>query len=244
MKLSPLRHNLARLRLFLNLGQKEMADLADCSTHTIQSVELGRLALSEDLARRIATATGVHLRWLLENNLKAPAIKADDLETRTITIIADDVLEAPRAGAPLQDIKSWAYTRHDFEGAQAGKRFGDKELARAFAADYSASFYGQIRAVLSSAVKRDLAEVAVWKLAKFLEDCRREFGHDKKLIPNESQFGLRADDTPYLKFRQIEAGIALFRDYDREREKTIRKGLAALQKIEAKKKLTRQKSRT
>lgn len=232
MKPSPLRHNLARLRRFLKLGQKEMAGLAGCSTRAIQSVELGTLPLSESLARRISTATGIHLRWLLENNLKAPAIKADHLETHTI--IADDVLEAPRAGAPLQDIRSWTYTLHNFEAAQASRKFGDDELARALAADYSASFYGQIRAILSSASKSGLADVATWKIAKFIDDCRREFGHDKRLIEAEEQFGLRPDDSPYLKHRQVEAGIRLFRKYDRARQRSIRKTLAQLEKARRK----------
>ncbi len=96
--------------------------------------------------------------------------------------------------------------------------------------DYAASFYGQIRAVLSSAVKRDLGEVGVWTIAKFLEDCREEFGHDKKLIVivEPEQFGLREDDSPYLKHRQVEAGLALFRDYDRKRAAEIRQTMSAL----------------
>jgi len=220
MKRSPLRHNLARLRTHLNLTQKEMADLVGCSARAIQSVELQTLPLSESLARRISAETGVHLRWLLENYLKAPAIKADDLETRTM--IADGVLEAPRAGAQLQDMKSWAYTRHDFEAAQARKKFGDSKLDQKIAADYAASFYGQIRAILSSAVKRALADVAAWRIAKFLDDCRSEFGHDTKLIGTQEQFGLRADDSPYLKHRQVNAGINLFRKYDQERTRSIR----------------------
>jgi transcriptional regulator with XRE-family HTH domain len=233
VKLSPLRHNLARLRLFLNLGQKEMAELAGCSMRAIQSVELGTLRLSESLARRISVATGVHLRWLLENNLKAPAIKADCLETRTM--IADDVLEAPRAGARLQDLKSWAYTRHDFEAARARKKFGDSELDQKIAAHYAASFYGQIRAILSSAGTRALADVATWRIAKFLDDCRSEFGHDTKLIGTEEQFGLRADDSPYLKHRQVNAGISLFRKYNQERTRSIRQTLAQLKEAQNKK---------
>src|SRR5438552_17711905 len=72
MRTSPLRHNLARLRLFLNLGQKEMADLAGCSRRAIQSVELRTLKLSEELARKISNETGIAVDWLLENDLKAP----------------------------------------------------------------------------------------------------------------------------------------------------------------------------
>jgi len=77
-------------------------------------------------------------------------------------------------------------------------------------------------------------DVAVWKLAKFLDECREEFGHDTKLIANKQQFGLRDDDSPYLKFRQIEEGIALFRKYDRKRAKTIRESLAALKRAKGK----------
>jgi transcriptional regulator with XRE-family HTH domain len=191
--------------LFLNLGQKQMAELADCSTRAIQSVELGKLALSESLARRITAATNVHLHWLLDNDLKAPIVG-----TR---------------GHP--------YTRSDFEVKQATKHFSDNELSRTVAADYAASFYGQIRAILSSAIKKDLAEVATWKIAKYLDDCRRKFGHDKQLIGSEEQFGLRADDSPYLKFRQVNAGISLFRKYDRDRKASIQRTMKALKERKA-----------
>jgi transcriptional regulator with XRE-family HTH domain len=196
----PPRHNVARLRLFLGKSQREMADIAGCSFDTIQSVELGRLALSEDLARRISAATDVHLHWLLDNDLEA-----DIVETR---------------GHP--------YTHSVFENRQAQRKFGDNELSRQMMADYAASFYGQIRAILSSASKKDLAEVATWKVAKYLDDCRREFGHDKKLIGTEEQFGLRADDSPYLKFRQVTAGINLFKKYVRERKASIQRTMKAL----------------
>lgn len=71
------------------------------------------------------------------------------------------------------------------------------------------------------------------KIAKFLEDCRCEFGHDTRLIPETEQFGLRADDSPYLKFRQVEAGIALFRAYGEKREREISETLAALKAAKA-----------
>lgn len=56
--------------------------------------------------------------------------------------------------------------------------------------------------------------MAVWKIASFLDEYRERFGHDKKLLSQTDQSALRADDLPYLKHRQVEAGIALFRDYD------------------------------
>ncbi len=195
MRVSPKRHNLARLRLFLKLGQKELAELAGCSRDTIQSVELDRLALSEELARQISAATGVHFRWLIENDLTAEIVDS--------------------RGAP--------YTRFDYELAEGRKKRREFDTFMAeLIEDYAASFYGQIRAVLSSAVKKELGEVAVWKMATFLEECRTRFGHDKKLIAETEQFGLRPDASPYLKHRQVEAGIALFRAYDAARETVIR----------------------
>jgi transcriptional regulator with XRE-family HTH domain len=197
MRKSPKRHNLARLRLFLKLTQEQMAKLAACSRRAVQSVELGQLTLSEGLARRVTAATGVHLRWLLENDLRAPIVRGGSGRT-------------------------WDYTRADFDAAQAAEKFGDDELSREIAADYAVSFYGQIRAILSSAAKKNLTEVATWKIAKFLDDCRWEFGHDTRMIGSEEQFGLRDDDSPYLKHRQVNAGIALFKKYDQERRRVIK----------------------
>jgi transcriptional regulator with XRE-family HTH domain len=201
MRHSPLRHNLARLRQSLNLHQQEMADLAGCSRRAIQSVELGTLALSESLACRITSKTGVDVRWLLENDLKADIVNS----------------------------RGRVYSKSDYECAQANKTIG-LEFVQFMIGDYAASFYGQIRAILSSAVKRNLAEIATWRIAKFLDDCRHDFGHDKQLIGSEEQFGLRADDSPYLKRRQVTAGINLFRKYYRDRKQSIAHDLALLKK--------------
>jgi transcriptional regulator with XRE-family HTH domain len=204
----PPQHNVTRLRLLLGKSQREMADIIGCSFHTIQSLERQkekRLKLSEDLARRISATTGVNLRWLLDNDDKAPIVRAGFGRT-------------------------WPYTLSDFEHRQAMRAHGDSELSRQVMADYAASFYGQIRALLSAAAKRDLGELAVWKIGKFLNDCRSEFGNDDALVSTDDQFGLRADDSLGLKLRKIEAGITLFRKYDRERTASIRRTLKELNK--------------
>src|SRR5436190_20090699 len=74
MRPSPLRHSLAVLRSFLGLTQKEMADLVECSTPTIQAIELGKLKLSEKLGVTLATKTGVSLDWLMSNDVTAPIV--------------------------------------------------------------------------------------------------------------------------------------------------------------------------
>lgn len=71
MRLSLLKHPLAVLRVALGLSQKEMAALAECSTPTIQALELCKLNLSERLGSVIAAKTGVSLAWLLGGNPRA-----------------------------------------------------------------------------------------------------------------------------------------------------------------------------
>jgi transcriptional regulator with XRE-family HTH domain len=72
MALSNNKHVLIRLRKHLELTQKELARLCRYSEYTIQSVELGRLALSRGLAERIAKLTGAPIEWLLANDSASP----------------------------------------------------------------------------------------------------------------------------------------------------------------------------
>lgn len=68
---SKIRTNIARLRLALSQNQSQFAKFLQRSIASVQSLELGRLKLSEQLAAEIATRTGVNARWLLENDLEA-----------------------------------------------------------------------------------------------------------------------------------------------------------------------------
>ncbi len=76
MRPSPLRHTLAVLRTTIRLTQKEMAELAECSTATIQAIELGKLKLSEKLAGLISQNTAIDQAWLLENDVSKPMLNA------------------------------------------------------------------------------------------------------------------------------------------------------------------------
>ena len=70
---SKIRTNVARLRLALGKSQPEFAALMRRSTACVQSLEMGRLRLSMELAGQIARRTGVSPRWLLENDLEEDA---------------------------------------------------------------------------------------------------------------------------------------------------------------------------
>src|SRR5580765_809417 len=72
MRPSPLRHPLAVLRTTIGLTQKELAGLTGRAARTIQSIELGHLPLSEELALRIAQETGVDESWLLAGDPSVP----------------------------------------------------------------------------------------------------------------------------------------------------------------------------
>ncbi len=62
------RHPLAVLRQIADLTQRELAIMVDRSTRTIQAIEIGRLALSQDLAVRVSHETGAAVQWLLSND--------------------------------------------------------------------------------------------------------------------------------------------------------------------------------
>jgi hypothetical protein len=158
MRISPLRHNLARLRFldFVKAGQKEMAELAGCSTRTIQSVELGTLALSEDLARRISSATGVAAHWLLENNLNAPPISKS-------------------FGRP--------YTHDDYDRARKSRELGssmDQLRVRGFPEIHASIFSAWMCALF---VQKD-GDIVLWKIGKLLEELDERYGHDQHIVPD------------------------------------------------------------
>jgi DNA-binding XRE family transcriptional regulator len=75
MPASKFSHVLSVLRKNLALRQTELAKMVGCSVNTITSIEVGRLKLSESLARRIAVVTGCDEQWLLANDISVPIPK-------------------------------------------------------------------------------------------------------------------------------------------------------------------------
>src|SRR5712671_4496043 len=63
---------LAIVRSVAEITQKELAEMVDCAPVTVQSIELGKLRLSQKLAKRIALQTGASLQWLSQNDYKVP----------------------------------------------------------------------------------------------------------------------------------------------------------------------------
>ena len=113
MRRSPLSHSLAVLRITIGLTQKEMGDLVDRAARTIQSIELRKMPLTQELALRIADATGVDEAWLFAGDPDAP----------------------PRKGLTLIQAGRWEgdYTKADYEyyRAYVDTGFWDDEQRRA-----------------------------------------------------------------------------------------------------------------
>ncbi|MBN2507765.1 MAG: helix-turn-helix transcriptional regulator [Verrucomicrobia bacterium] len=74
VRVSARKHTVAVLRLTLGLSQKEFADLVKRSVATIQSIELGRLALSEELGEEIVRQTGISRAWLFGDEPNKPPV--------------------------------------------------------------------------------------------------------------------------------------------------------------------------
>jgi len=72
MPASSKRSCLAIVRSVAEITQKDLAEMIDCAPVTVQSVELGKLRLSQKLAKRIELQTGVSLEWLLHNDYTVP----------------------------------------------------------------------------------------------------------------------------------------------------------------------------
>jgi DNA-binding XRE family transcriptional regulator len=198
MRHSSEKHNVARLRVLVGEKQEAFAQLIGCSVHTLQSIETGRLKLSEELARRISAATDVDLNWLRQNDLKAK----------------------PRvANTKLR------YARSTFENAQAQRRLGTPDFIATIALDYLFASYGQFRAIISNAAKRGEGGVVIWKLGRFIDELRQNYGHDKTLAPIW-EFREREDSSRGLIVRVRDAGMRLAKgdiaEFDRSAAKRWR----------------------
>ena len=188
MRTSPLRHKLARLRLFLNLGQKEMADLAGCSRRAIQSVELRTLKLSEELARKISNETGIAVDWLLENDLKAP----------------------------LTSVRLGPFRIEDYNETRALRDLGAPSMAGLFTMAWGGepmtiALYAWMRAIFAT---KD-GDIALWKTGKFVEKLAERYGHNRDVV-STPRLEVTALRDHRFRRRQAEIGMRLAEKFTRE----------------------------
>ena len=157
MRTSPMRHTLAVLRSTIGLGQKGMAELVDCSTRTIQAIELHSpdtpgLKLSERLAYEISVKTGVSLEWLMKDDVEAPILG--------------------RNGKP--------YTLEAYERTRAGEIGGDRNFPMAMIG--IPTWLSQVCRASLEAHERGESELLYYRLAAATSPVMEQFdGHDDLL---------------------------------------------------------------
>ena len=188
MRRSPLLHPLAVLRITAGLTQQQMGDLVDRAARTIQSIELQKLPLTEELALRIAEATGVDEAWLFAGDPQSPPRKG-------MTLI--------QAGRGHED-----YTRADYEFHRAyvetpvvtkeelvaaidqakAKGSNDVEVSalglhksavlkkqQAIINLIDRDLVNQLRFILAQTETSDDMRLVRWKIRRYFEDLAREF---------------------------------------------------------------------
>ena len=137
--MATVHHSLRQLRAVLGIHQRQLAVLVDRSRHTIESLEIGRLKLSPQLAIEISRACGVDVSWLLANDPRLPMVN--------------------RAGVP--------YTRRDFEIAQ-DKDLGPLHLYHLSPEMKVGNAYDLLFRALRAARRRNAVPQFITRLERFV----------------------------------------------------------------------------
>lgn len=188
MRRSPLSHPLAVLRTTIGLTQKQMGALVNRAARTIQSIELRKLPLTEELALRLAEATGVDEGWLFAGDPETPPPKGlallqagrgpgvftkEDFEYHRACletpIVTRDQLAAAIAKAKAEGRNEVDVDAHGLSKSAVRKK--QLELINLIDRD----LLNQLGFILAQTELSDDMRLVRWKLRRFLEDLAREF---------------------------------------------------------------------
>ena len=180
----------AALRKFLGLKQISFANLVNRSEATIQSVELGRLTLSESLAEEISKQTGVSVKWLMDGDPNAR------IETRWSTkrpFAKHQINEF--VDAAMSGLNHDVYSKELFEAVQARLKsnLSDQPWGTSMIRSQVAEFVLRYHACLLSAISHDRYDLFAYKAEKALSDIAKEFGEDERLENPRFSYGSAAE---------------------------------------------------
>ena len=177
MRPSPQRHTLAVLRTTIGITQKEMAVILECSTPTVQAIELGKLNLSEKLAGLVSHKTGINLAWLLTNDVNQPPV---------------DVEGVPYTKALFEDYQALGLQqKHPDEGALQALHSLTTNIRR-------------LCAIYYRAYKKDDSALCAYKLAKAFDELEKHFGVTKEdhvavKMPESDKIAAEIEKLPELE---------------------------------------------
>ena len=148
MRASSKKTPAAVLRSIIGIKVPEMAELLQCSTATIQSIESGRLKVTDMIAFKMYDQTGVSIQWLQGGDAKRPMTAE---------------------GKP--------YTRAAYERVQNAKALPDPQRTLFFKEAYI-NFIIRLRAILAHAEQKGDVFIPVAKTGRFLTSLEQEHVKD------------------------------------------------------------------
>jgi transcriptional regulator with XRE-family HTH domain len=177
----------AVLRALLGLTVAQFAELIGKSVSTVNKLEVGLLALSEETAFRIKNQTGVSVAWLLNGNSKQkPYVER------------------------LPDGSTVLYTKERFERIQAGKLQPDDESQEKTHYDRAIMILaGCFNAYLHAQDKGE-GDLAEYVMRNFVDEFVTRFGKDtERFIRIMGKGGIIRPDGRRRFFVQAGDGVTL-----------------------------------
>ena len=187
MRPSPLLHPLAVLRSIAGVTQKQMGDFVDRAARTIQAIELRKMPLTDELALRIAEATGVDEAWLFAGDPSTPPRKG-------LTLIQAGRGEGEYTRADYEfhrafvetgylTYEEWQATRAKAKAegrlAQADEMHARKLLVLETQSEYlkllDDDLKNELRLILSKSEHAEDRRLVRWKIRRFFEELAKEF---------------------------------------------------------------------
>lgn len=163
------RHVLVQVRKACGLTQEQLAKLLKVSTITIQRIEQGTLALSEELARKIQDQFDVSAEWLLANSSKIPPLSSRNAYwTKDLYEFA----QGKRFVATETKLSSKP-------GAiQVNLEYTPEELADKLSDWHIANYTAYIAAYIKGAQGGPRQGILLHRLNEFLDSLRKDFEVD------------------------------------------------------------------
>ena len=170
------RHVLANARIELGFSQVQLAGLLGCSTATVQRIEQGTLALSEELALKVQEALDISATWLLANDPARPPITPGDRFWNRFNY------EFARASQPEFEPVDISL-RDELERENEVKT---EELSEDLAALEIDAMY---RAMLKKARGSPMRTILRFRVAKFFQELKKNFPFDKETFEELYRLG-------------------------------------------------------
>jgi transcriptional regulator with XRE-family HTH domain len=190
MRPSPLLHPLAVLRKIAGLTQQQLGDFVNRAARTIQSIELRKLPLTEELALRIAEATGVDEAWLFAGDPAQPPVKGMTLvqagRGKGEYTRADYEFHRAFVETGYLTYEDWQATRSKAKAegklAEADEMHSRKLLVLETQSEFlkllDDDLKNELRLILSKTEHADNRRLVRWKIRRYFEDLAREFALD------------------------------------------------------------------